>query len=135
MNKLEGVITQITSSGNISLVDVTAHGVPLSAIIIGTEENTSYLKVGRSIFVLFKESEVSVGRDLNGRISLRNCLEGPVIKLQKGVIFSKITIDFKGIPVVSLITTRSSEKLKIEIGDVITAFIKSNEVILMDTDG
>lgn len=134
MNKIKGNITGITTSGNISLIDIDANGVSLSAIIIGTPENTPYLIKDKVISVLFKESEVSIGRDIKGKISLRNCLEGPIKKLENGTIFSKVTIDFFGSDIMSLITVRSAERLDLKHGDVVTAFIKSNEVILMDTD-
>lgn len=134
MNKIKGKITGITSSGNISLVDIDAYGISLSAIILGTSENTPYLVMGKRITVAFKESEVSIGRDITGKISLRNCLEGPIKKLENGTIFSKVTIDFFGEDVQSLITVRSAERLDLKTGDMVTAFIKSNEVILMDID-
>ena len=132
MNKLYGKITAITSSGNISLVDAEVSGYPMSAIMIGTSENTGYLKEGREIILLFKESEVSVGKDIRGMISLRNQLPVVVEEVQKGTVFSKICMRLADTSIVSLITTRSAEKLGLKKGDEVTAFIKSNEVILMD---
>ena len=134
MNKLLGEITTITSSGNISLVEAKVDDVILSAMIIGNTENTKFLKVGNKVHLLFKESEVSIGKNFEGEISLRNRLVGSILKIKKGEVFSEITFDFKGNPMVSLITTRSVERLALEPGDTITGFIKSNEVILSDAD-
>ena len=132
MNKLSGEITTITSSGNISLVEAKVDDVVLSAMIIGNAENTSFLKIGNSIQLMFKESEVSIAKNFEGEISLRNRLKGPILKIKKGKVFSEITFNFKGNNMVSLITTRSVERLALVVGDEITGFIKSNEVILSD---
>jgi len=134
MNKLSGTIENITSSGNISLVEVNVAGVLLSAMIIGNAGNTPFLKIENSVQVLFKESEVSIAKNFQGEISLRNRLVGPILKLKKGIVFSEITFDFKGHRMVSLITTRSVERLELVVGDEITGFIKSNEVILSEIE-
>ncbi|MDA3930609.1 MAG: TOBE domain-containing protein [Prolixibacteraceae bacterium] len=134
MNKLTGKIVNITSSGNISLVEAKVDDVVLSSMILGNSSNTSFLKVGNTIQLLFKESEVSIAKNFGGEISLRNQLQGPILKIKKGEVFSEITFDFKGNKMVSLITTRSVDRLELLVGDVVTGFIKSNEVILSIED-
>lgn len=134
MNKLLGEITSITSSGNISLVEAKVDDVVLSAMIIGNTTNTHFLKIGNKVQLLFKESEVSIAKNFEGEISLRNRLIGQVLKIKNGIVFSEISFDFKGNRMVSLITTRSVERLGLEVGDEITGFVKSNEVILSEAD-
>lgn len=134
MNQLPGTIKDITSSGNVSLVSLETAGVNLSAIIIGTPSNTVYLRPGKTVLVLFKESEVSIGKNFSGLISLRNQIAAEIISIEKGEVFSKIDMEFLSLQITSLITTRSAERLELDIGDKVTAFIKSNEVMLMDPD-
>lgn len=134
MNKLVGEITNITSSGNISLVEAKVDDVILSAMIIGNSGNTDFLKIGNKVQLLFKESEVSLAKNFEGEISLRNRLKGPILKIKKGKVFSEITFNFKGNKMISLITTRSVERLGLEIADEVTGFIKSNEVIISAID-
>lgn len=134
MNKLSGKIVNITSSGNISLVEAEVDDVVLSAMILGNSSNTNFLKLGNIIQLLFKESEVSIAKNFVGEISLRNRLEGPILKIKKGEVFTEITFDFKGNKMVSLITTRSVDRLALLVGDEVTGFIKSNEVILKTED-
>ncbi|HYX06449.1 MAG TPA: TOBE domain-containing protein [Bacteroidales bacterium] len=134
MNKLKGTIKNILSSGNISLVDVDSEGINFTAIIIGTKDNTLYLREGKEILVLFKESEVSIGKDFSGEISLRNQIEGVISAIKQGEVFSKITLTFGNRQINSLITTRSVTKLGLKEKDMVTAFIKANEVLLMDPE-
>lgn len=130
MNILTGKIASITSSGNISLVEVTVSEVVLSAMVIGNTTTTDFLMEGNSVQLLFKESEVSLAKNFQGDISLRNRLKGPVLAIKRGEVFTEITFDFKGDRLKSLITTRSVDRLGIESGDVVTGFVKSNEIIL-----
>lgn len=134
MNRIKGEISNITSSGNISLVEAKVNNQTMAAIVIGNPSNTGYMKIGRQISLLFKETEVSIAKNFTGQISMRNQLEGPILKIKNGDVFSKITFDFKGIKIVSLITTGSALRLDLKVGDVITGMIKANEVILMETD-
>lgn len=134
MNSLKGNIVDILSSGNISLVEVAVKNVVLSSMIIGNASNTEFLQLGNTVKLLFKESEMSIAKNFQGELSLRNRLTGPILKLKKGKVFSEITFDFQGYKLVSLITTRSVERLELKIGEEITGLIKSNEVILSTSD-
>ena len=134
MNTIKGEISAIISSGNISMIEAKVEDTIMAAIVIGNPQNTTYLKIGKKIELLFKESEVSIARDFIGFISMRNQLEGPILKIERGDVFSKITFDFKGHQLVSLITSGSAKRLNLRTGDIITGLIKANEVILMQID-
>ena len=134
MNQLPGTIKNVTSSGNVSLVSLETAGIDMSAIILGTTANTPYLRPGKTVLILFKESEVSIGKNFSGMISLRNQIDAEIIAIERGEVFSKIDMEFMSLQITSLITTRSTERLELTPGDKVTAFIKSNEVMLMDPD-
>ena len=131
MNKLPGHITFIQSSENISIVDVTAAEYIFSSIVLGTTHNTDYLREGTDVFILFKETEVSLGKNLSGLISLRNRMKSVVMHIEKGIILTKVTMDFQGTPITSIITTRSADRLLLAIGDDVEALVKANEITLM----
>lgn len=132
MNKIKGVITAVESSPNISLVDIEAYGKRFSSLIIDTPANATYLTPGKEVYVLFKESEVSIAKGRTGLISMNNVLEVTVSKLSKGDVLARLELDFAGVPVVSVITTRSAERLGLQAGDKVEALVKSNEITLME---
>jgi molybdopterin-binding protein len=115
MNRIAGEIIKITSSGNISLVEAKVKDQLMAAIVIGNSSNTSYLNVGQKISLLFKETEVSIAKDFVGQISMRNQLEGTILKMKIGEVFSNITFDFHGIKIISLITSGSSQRLNLKV--------------------
>ena len=131
MNKLQGKIMNIESSEHISIVDIDVEGDLFSTVIIETPETTDYLRIGKEVFMLFKETEVSIGKALSGNLSLRNRLKSKIKTIEKGTVLTKITLDYKGKDIISVITTRSTNKLDLKVGDEVQGLVKANEVIIM----
>ncbi|WP_457627820.1 TOBE domain-containing protein [Persephonella sp.] len=135
MNRIKAVIKSVESSDSISLVELETAAGKMSAVVVETPDSADYLKTGREVYILFKETEVSIGKDLSGRISLRNRFDCTVLTVEKGKILSRIVMDCKGERIVSIITTRSVESLELKEGDRVTALVKTNEVSLLEMDG
>jgi molybdopterin-binding protein len=132
MNQLTGTISHIQQSGSIMLVDVDVVGYNYSALMIDLPQALSWLHEGNSIGLIFKETEVSIGKNITGKISLRNQLPCVVKSVKRGEILSVIELAVSGNTIISAITTRSADMLKIRTGDSVTAFIKANEIILTE---
>jgi molybdate transport system regulatory protein len=131
MNKLPATITAIQQSGTILLVDAEAGGQGFSALLIESVTRPEWLEVGKVVDLVFKETEVSLAKELSGKISMRNRMKCKVLKVDKGELLSLITLQFKNFTIASAITTRSVNNLEIEIGDDVEALVKANEVSLM----
>lgn len=131
MNNLAGSITSIDCDGNLSLVDIdVAGGSTMTALIVETPEHCSWLEIGHKVKVLFKETEVSIARDLSGLISLRNRFPATITNLRSSGMLAEITLDFAGEQVVSIITSRSAQRLELQTGDQVEWLVKANEVSL-----
>jgi len=131
MNKLPATITAIQQSGTILLVDAEAEGQAFSALLIESVNRPEWLEMGKAVDLVFKETEVTIAKELRGIISMRNRMKCKVLKISKGDLLSMITMKFKNFTIVSAITTRSVNNLQLEIGDEVDALVKSNEVSLM----
>lgn len=132
MNILKGKIEAITVNGSLSLVHVKVKDTRLSAIVIDTPETVSYLKIGHSIDVIFKETEVIIGMGVEHQISLQNKLEGTVQSIESGSLLSKLILDTQAGQVTSIITTNAVKQLGLQTGSQITAMIKTNEMMLSE---
>jgi|SRR5665647_149068 len=131
MNKLTGIITQIQQSGAIMLVDVTVDGHGFSALLIESATHPKWLQTGNTIDLVFKETEVSLAKNLSGVISLRNRMKCKVIGIERGGLLSKISMNFQNQIITSAITTRAVDALRLTIGEEVEALVKSNEISLM----
>jgi molybdate transport system regulatory protein len=132
MNRLRGQISGIESNGHVSLVDVAVNGDTFACILLESPDSSPYLVVGNEVNVLFKETEVSLAKNLSGLISLRNRIRGTVRQIRKGEILSEVVLDCRGHSVTSIITSRSIARLDINEGDEVEALIKANEVALTE---
>jgi molybdate transport system regulatory protein len=133
MNKLPAIITAIQQSGTILLVDAEVDGQGFSALLIESINRAEWLEVGKAVDLVFKETEVSLAKELQGKISMRNRMKCKVLKVDKGELLSMITLQFNNFTLVSAITTRSVNSLQLELGDEVDALVKANEVSLMKT--
>jgi molybdate transport system regulatory protein len=128
VNRLRGTIIAVESAGHVRLVDVNVNGATFSAILL---EATERLHPGATVTLAFKETEVSLAKNLSGLISLRNRLAAQVRTVEKGRVLAKVTLDYQGLDVVSIITTRSAERLDLKTGDAVEALVKANEMTIL----
>lgn len=131
MNKLSGIIKQIQVSEAIILVDVEVSGQLFSALLIESANQPEWLSEGNKVDLVFKETEVSLAKNLSGTISLRNRMSCVVVSIEKGKLLSKVNLKFRDMELSSAITSRSVEALQLAVGDEVEALVKSNEVSLM----
>ncbi len=131
MNRLPGTITAIQRAGHVALADVEVAGSTMSALLIEGITMATPLKPGAVVQVLFQETEVSLAKQLAGIISLRNRLSARVTRIDMGEILTRTTLDYRGNEIISIITTRSAQRLSLAVGDEVEALIKANEVTLV----
>ena len=113
------------------LIDVDVNGHGFSAMLIDSASKPEWLEIGKTINLVFKETEVSLAKDLQGKISMRNRLQSKVISIERGELLSKVNLQFGNYFIASAITTRSVDSLELQVGDEVTALIKANEISLM----
>ena len=131
MNKLPGKIFKVQQSGAILLVDVDVDGHGFSALLIESATHPEWLQAGNTIDLVFKETEVTLAKNLSGIISMRNRMKCTVQRIARGELLSKISLKFQEYRITSAITTRAVDSLQLAIGDEVEALVKANEVSLM----
>jgi len=131
---LTGKIILVESSPHMSMVDIDVEGDVFSSIVLETPATASYLKQGKLVALVFKETEVSIGKNLSGLISLRNRFKATIKGLERSEILTKVFLNYKSHPIISIISTRSAQKLSLTEGDSIEWLVKTNEVSLLKED-
>lgn len=130
MNRLHGQIASVEVEGSIALVDVMVGARRYSATLIGVQDELSNWKTGTPVTLLFKETEVSLARNLSGLISMRNRMPGVVIAIERGRILTRVVLDVDGSAISAVITTRSCDMLQLAPGDHAEGLVKANEMSL-----
>lgn len=131
MNRLKGKIVNIQSSDNISIIHVDVDGDKFSSIVLEGKNGPGNYKLKDSVTLLFKETEVGIAKNLTGMISLRNRFKSKIKKIHKGSILAKITLEYKGNTIESIISTQSTDQMQLKEKDEVEWLVKTNEVTLM----
>jgi molybdate transport system regulatory protein len=131
MNRLPGTIFAIDVHGSIALVDVTVGAHRFTATLIGADEEVAGWRAGMAVTLLFKETEVSLAKNLSGLLSMRNRIPAVVTGIERGRLLTRVALDFDGHALESVITTRSSQALALAVGDRVEGLVKANEMTLV----
>ncbi len=130
MNILEGKITDIKTHGSVSLVTLLMGSVYFNTIIIETSDSASYLRKEHVVKVIFKETEVIIGKNQNYPISVQNKISGALLDIENGILISKLTIDTAIGKIIAIITTDAAKDLQLHVGQHVIAMIKTTEIML-----
>ncbi|WP_292938103.1 TOBE domain-containing protein [Noviherbaspirillum sp.] len=131
MNRLPGTISAIEMHGSIALVDVAVGDHRFSATLIGAGDEIGTWTPGMAVVLLFKETEVSLAKNLSGLISMRNRLPCTISTIERGQVLTRVGLDLDGHRIESIITTRSSHALELAVGDAVEGLVKANEMTLV----
>ena len=116
MNILAGEIESVTVRKSLSLVKVKVGKFHLTTIVIDTPESAPYLIAGCAVKVIFKETEVIIGKGRDHQISLQNKLIGTVDAIESGDLLSKVSINTAVGKLVSVITSKAVKQLQLTRG-------------------
>ena len=114
-----------------SLVDVAVGDDIFTATLLETPASAEYLRIGNNVTLLFKETEISLAKNLSGLISLRNRIAVTIRSIKRGDILSAIELDYGINTLISVITTRAVDRLQLVVDEQVEALIKANEIALM----
>ena len=130
MNEINAVIKSIQTEGNVSVVVAQGAGIAFHSMVIDTPETANYLQNGKPVIVVFKESAVSIAKNISGALSIRNRIPCTVSGVQKGDVLTTVKLDCKGHVLESLITTDAAKELGLQTGDSVEALIKTTDISL-----
>ncbi len=133
MNNLKGKIIALNTNGSLSLVTIKINDdVTFKAIVIDTPDTVAYLKKDNLIKVLFKETEVVIGTNIDHKISLQNRIKGTIKEIKQGVLLSKVVIATDVGDIVSVVSTTAIKELSLEETKEVQAMVKLNEIMIAE---
>lgn len=131
MNRLPATIAAIEVHGSIAVIDAAVGDHRFAATLVGAGDEVASWTAGMAVTLLFKETEVSLAKNLSGLISMRNRIPACVTAIERGKLLTRVTLAFDRFLIESVITTRSSHALGLEIGDVVEGLVKANEMTVL----
>lgn len=131
MNILSGTIKDLQVHGNLTLVKVVVSDITFTSIVIETPETAPYLSIGTPIKVMFKETEVIIGKS-GADISLQNQIPVKVVSIEQGQLLSQLNLQYQEYTLCSIITSNAVKQLQLQPGVEVIAMIKTSEIMLSE---
>lgn len=134
MNKLQGSIRNITEDEAIQILEILADGILLSAIRTNRVGAGTQLKIGDRVSVSFKETAMSISKNLSGEISIQNRFDVSIKSITMDKVLSKLLLDFKEQQLISVITTASVKRMQLQPGDHVQGLVKTTDLLFSKID-
>ena len=93
MNELSARITNIESNDSISLIELKNENQLFKTVVINSGNKEPEYIINEDVILLFKETEVILGKGEFENISLQNRISCKISSIVKGKLLSKIYLD------------------------------------------
>jgi molybdate transport system regulatory protein len=130
MNSVPGIVESITKDDLFSIVRISSRGHLFSAAILLAGEEIPYCRINANVVMTFKEADTFISLHDEKNVSCRNRFVSRITDMVQSQAMSRITVDFKGIPIISLITTASAQFLNLEKGMDVVCMVKATSMML-----
>ncbi|MBZ7981443.1 TOBE domain-containing protein [Campylobacter sp. RM12640] len=131
-NILKIQITKVESSPIISLVTAKLENNKTIKSLITTESvDDLNLKINDNAIAVFKANSVIVSKnECATRLSSANELNGKIVSIKNGSVYSIIEINCNGILITASITNDSANKMDLNISDNVNVLIKASDIFI-----
>ncbi|RLA83837.1 MAG: transporter [Epsilonproteobacteria bacterium] len=125
MSRLKTTIVTIDTVENLNIVKFNFNDTILTMMSL---DLSSEIKVGVKVYISFKPTHVSIAKNFNGIVSYSNQIKTTIKDIDDGTLLSSIKLEVDNTIIESIITSESSKKMDLKIGDNVTALIKASEI-------
>ncbi|MEF3255276.1 MAG: hypothetical protein K6348_06920 [Deferribacterales bacterium] len=131
MNIIKGIIDEIETDGNFSLVKIDTSIKKFYALLFESPDKSKHLLRGNKVNLLFKETEVEIVKDCSSTCnSFLNNFEATFVNANIGKVLTSLNFIIDSITINAIIPRKSFELLNLKINDKATLIIRTNEIAL-----
>ncbi|MEA1982400.1 MAG: TOBE domain-containing protein [Campylobacterota bacterium] len=129
MSYLNAAVNHIKSSDSLHIVEFLHKGQKLSMMSLELSEEVTQ---GISVKLLVKPMHIAIGKSITGSLSYSNQLKSTIVSIESGELLSSIKLNYLDTILESVITTKSSRSMNLQIGDEVVAFIKASDLSISE---
>jgi len=130
MNRIPAAVAKIDEYGGISIVYFEAYGQKMQMMALEIDKS---IKRGSQVILGAKASDIALGREPIGDISISNRLGVTVESVAEGKLLSSVKLILGESILESIITLDSSKSLSVKRGDKLTALINPSKLSILET--
>lgn len=125
MSQFVATIKKIDNVDSLNIVEFAFYGVALKMMSLDLNSN---MQIGKRVLLSVKPTNIVIGKNLIGDISLANKIVATIEQIENGKLLSSILLKVDDIFLESIITCESSSRMNLQLGDEVTIFIKASDL-------
>lgn len=129
MSRVKAKVSRIQSLESLHIVSFELGSVTLKMMSLNLRES---IKVGVEVILNIKPMSVAIGRDLSGELSYSNQIDTKITSIQLGELLCSVKLALGEESLEAMITAESAQRMHLNIGNEVTAFIKANDISIAE---
>lgn len=129
MSQFVATITKINNVDNLNIVEFDFFGLTLRMMSLDLNDD---VQIGKKARLVVKPSNISIGKNLSGELSLSNKIVATIESLENGQLLSSVGLRKNNTTFESIITVDSSKRMNLQIGDEVTILIKASNLSIWE---
>lgn len=129
MNKIVATICQIDNIENLNIVQFEFNNQKLKMMSLDLSDK---IVKSQKVILTVKPTHIAIGKNISGQLSYSNQLKGVIEEIEEGELLTAVISKVDNIPLQSIITSSSAQRMNLKKGDEITLLIKASDLSILD---
>lgn len=129
MSNFNAKITNIQNEMSLNIVTFQTGETILKMISLELNEK---ITIGIDVLLSCKATNIALAKEFDGELSYSNQIPMQIESLEVGKLLSSLKLEQGDLKLESIITTASLERMKLKVGENVTALIKSSDLSIME---
>ncbi len=125
MGKLIATIKTINNVENLNIVEFDFLNISLKMMSL---DLNSDVQIGKKVKLSVNPTSISIAKNFVGEISLSNQLTAIIKDIENGKLLSSVILKIDNFLLESIITTDSSKRMNLQVGDEVKILIKASSL-------
>ena len=130
MNKIRVKIERIRTNDQLSIVTFHSqeHSLTMMSLELGEE-----ITQAKELVLTTKASNIAIAKEYKGMLSYTNQLTVTIEAIELGELLCVLQLSFENTLLESIITADSAKRMQLQVGESVTALIKSSDISILET--
>ena len=127
MNKLSVRVEKIDKNDKLHVITCKLGCQRIKVVSLELRET---IKIGSSVELSVKSTNISLAKNFTGELSIANQLTAKVTAIDKGDLLSSVQVELERFSLECLLTVEATLSMGLSVGDDVTVLIKGSEVFV-----
>jgi molybdopterin-binding protein len=125
-------IARIKKINNIDILNIVEFDFAGKTLKMMSLDLNKDVQIGKKVKLAVKPTNISIGKNLIGEISLSNQIVANIKSIENGQLLSSIILEVNDTTFESIITAASSKRMNLQENEQVTILIKASDLSILE---